>query len=270
MVTEIGLRPVKITALAQRQARCETSGNELMTVVDRLAPGEVRRVSACRLTVGDGRWPWADAHRAEIEAGWQRRLVERPKYFNGAVQIMTDHAIADGVFRGSFAATDFASFVHWWDADFPDHSVRDCFGSGILRSAEGHVLLGVQSGGNLNSGKAYFFGGFIDATDVQADRSIDIDGSVMREITEETGLDVSGLLRTPGYILTAAKCSISIGIEFASPLEAEALRAMILANVAREREPELDDVRIVRRLADLDGVPITHFVMPLMRALIEP
>jgi len=38
----------------------------------------------------------------------------------------------------------------------------------------------------------------------------------------------------------------------AAPVPAEALRARILAHLARQREPELADIRIVRGPADLD------------------
>ena len=239
-----------------------------MAMVVKLESGQVARVGRCRLRVGDGRWAYADENRQRIETAWQQRIAANPKYFNGRVQLLAHHCIAEDEFDGQFITTDFASFVHWWDAGFPDRSVRDCFGSAILRSAEGHCLLGIQSAGNLNAGRAYFPGGFIDAADVSATGAIDIDRSIAREISEETGLDAGHLERRPGYVLSAADASIAIGIEYRSRISAVELRREILRNTAREPDPELADVLIVRCAADLDEVPTTPYVKPLVRALL--
>lgn len=230
-----------------------------------IASGDVVRVAACRLQVARERWPWADARRDEINAAWHRRVAAEPKYFNGAVRLATRTGITDGVFDAHFATIDFASFVYWWDTGFPDGSMRDCFGSAIVRSAEGHCLLGVQARGNLNAGRAYFPGGFIDAADVKPDSSIDIDQSIARELAEETGLEAAALRRTPGYILAAAGCSIAIGIEYSSMLPADELRAQMRAWIAAQAEPELADMLVVRAASDLDGRPVSPYV-PLLVA----
>ena len=230
--------------------------------------GQVQRVDACRLIVGDRRWEWAANNADGIVANWQTQLAKNPRFFNGRIQILTRYRIEGGVFSGNFTTTDFASFIHWRGLGYPDPSVHDCFGCAILRSNEGHILLGRQAAGNLNSGRAYCPGGFIDPADVRPDRSIDIDGSIQREIGEETGLDLMSLRREPGYVLVAADASIAIGVVYRSAMSANDLRAQIMAHITSESAPELADILIVRTPADIADVKTSGYVVPLVQALL--
>jgi hypothetical protein len=232
-----------------------------------LAPGQTLKVDGCRLRIDSKPWAFALTNAAAIADHWQSVRVSNPAYFNGVVQILTEHRIDNGVFDARFATTDFASFLYWRRQRFPGKGVRDCFGAAVIRSVEGHILLGRQSAGNLNAGLAYCPGGFIDTCDIKADGTIDIDGSIGREITEETGLVVSTLTRTPGYLIAAAEASVAIGVEFRSELSADALRAQIHRTIAGEPNAELAEIIIVRQPDDLVGVPTTSYVRPLIHAL---
>jgi len=228
--------------------------------------GEIRRVAECRLWVGGRPWAYAVERRHEIMAEFESQQAANSGYFNGPIQVLIDHQIERETFTGEFASSDFASFIYWRAHGHVDDTVRDCFGCAIVRSREGHVLLGVQAGGNLNAGRAYCPSGFIDQADVRRDGTIDIDGSIVREIAEETGLDLGALTRTPGYILVAAESSIAIGVEYWSKLPAEQLRAEVLANIARQPDPELADALLVRSPGEVDR-PTTAHTGPLLRAL---
>jgi hypothetical protein len=230
--------------------------------------GEVQRVEACRLTVRPGTWPYADRNRDAIAAHWVQARARNPAYFNGVIQILSRFQIDGGVFTGDFAATDFASFLYWREHGHADATVRDCFGCGIIRSAEGFLLLGRQAAGNLNAGRAYCPGGFIDPADVGADGTIDIDGSILREMAEETGLDGASLRREPGYILVAAAESIAIGIEFRSERTADDLRQDMLRHIASQRDAELAGIVTVQNASDLERIETSSYVPPLVRALL--
>jgi hypothetical protein len=233
-----------------------------------ISQGQVVRVDRCRLGVGPAAWDHGAAHGPAIASHWQAMAARNPSYFNGVIHVLVDHAVADGQFTGTFARTDFATFLHWRSETRSRDRARDCFGCAILRAADGALLLGIQAAGNLNAGRAYCPGGFIDPLDIGADGVIDIDGSIVREIGEETGLTLADLTRTPGYILVAAGMSIAIGVEYRSALPAEALRAAMLRHLASEAAPELADIMIVRTAADLDGVPTSGYVPPLVAALL--
>jgi 8-oxo-dGTP pyrophosphatase MutT (NUDIX family) len=226
------------------------------------------RIGRCELSVDPQPWPFAERCRAEIAGYWQRAVAERPKLFDGTVFMLREGVLDGEMFRGTFLRTDFKSFLYWRDNGYADASVRDSFGSAVIRSGEGHVLLGRQTSGNVNAGLAYPPGGFIDARDVR-DAAIDIEASIARELIEETGLDPVGLARVPGYLLTHAGPLVSIGVEWKSPLPAEALRARILAHVEQQSVPELADVVIVRSADEIDEDMMPRYAKVLLRQLLS-
>lgn len=226
------------------------------------------RIATCDLRVTAEAWPFAEAHAEAIAAHWQRATAERPKFFDGAVYMLREGVLVGDSFRGTFLRTDFKSFLYWRESGYPDLSVRDGFGSAVIRSAEGCVLLGRQAGGNVNGGLAYPPGGFIDERDVHGG-AIAIDASIARELVEETGLDPARLTRIPGYLLTRAGPFVSIGIEWRSGLGAEALRALILEHVARQPVPELADIVTVREASEIDAATMPRHAVAILRLLLS-
>src|SRR4051812_25539335 len=116
----------------------------------RLAEG-VRAVERCSLRVDGDVWPFAQQHAEEISAHWATATEANPRYFNGVVHLIGDAVIDGHVFEASLVRTDFKSYLYWRSQDFPEAGVLDGFGSGILRSADGSLILGRQRRGNVNS-----------------------------------------------------------------------------------------------------------------------
>jgi 8-oxo-dGTP pyrophosphatase MutT (NUDIX family) len=226
------------------------------------------RIARCELTISEDHWPFAEREAARIDAHWEQVRTARPRLFNGKVFLLRDLAVRDGVAAGTFVRAQFKSFVYWRERGYVDASVRDGFGSSVIRSAEGHVLLGLQGEGYLNAGRAYPPGGMIDVRDTAGGR-VDIDASIARELAEETGLGPAGLQREPGYLLTQCGPLVSIAIEWRSALSAEALSAAILAHTWAQPSPELADVVIVRS-ADAIGDPrLPDYAGVLLRCVLR-
>ena len=180
------------------------------------------RVARCALALSGEPWSYAERHRAAIAAHWERTRAERPKLFDGPVHVLTTHALRGDTLTGTFACTDFKSFLYWREhgADGP---TRDGFGSSLIRSSDGCLLLGRQSEGHLNAGFAYPPSGLIEPGD-GAGETIDIEANIARELEEETGLGRADLERRPGYVVTVSGPLVSIAIEWSSALPATALR----------------------------------------------
>ena len=230
----------------------------------------ITRVEACDLRLTGQPWPFAVKNATAIEAHWQARHRANPGYFNGEIHAMHgDGAITNGVFSASFLRTDFKSFLYWRETGYPAAGAFDAFGSAIIRSAEGHILLGRQSGGNINAGLAYPPGGFIDARDAMGDGAIDIAGSIARELAEETGLDVATLTCKPGFLVTRIWPLVSIGQEFVASQPADELRAGILARISADPDPELTDIVIVRQRSDLNGLSVPPYAELIVKSLLD-
>ncbi len=236
---------------------------------DNLAEGAVVRVARCALNLAPEAWPFAARHEADIATHWERRRSVSPKLYDGVVHLLRACTLEHNVFTATFLRTDFKSFLYWRALGYPGAGVRegfDGFGSAVIRSAEGHVLLGRQTAGNINEGLAYPPGGFIDERDVR-DGVVDIDAATARELREETGLKPEDLSRTPGYLVTTSRPHVSIAVEWHSALPSDALKAHILDHVRRQPEPELADVAIVRSRSDIDAHAMPGYATVLLSAL---
>jgi 8-oxo-dGTP pyrophosphatase MutT (NUDIX family) len=209
-------------------------------------------------------WPWAEANRAFIERHFEKAREKRPALWNGRVLLLHRFAIETEVFHGAYLETDFASFLAWRDAGFPDPSMRNCFAAGALRTADGAFLLGRMARHTANAGKVYFPAGTPDPGDVRADGAVDLMGSVLRELQEETGLLADEVSPGPRWHAVLSGARIGLMRPLRVEEDCEKLAARIRAFIAHEKEPELEDIIVVRGPADL--VPeIPDFV----RAYIE-
>ncbi len=216
-------------------------------------PFPIVRLARAELRFAPRPWPFALARRAEIDAHFAGLSRDNPHAFNGRVLMLHTFDIEDAVLHGGYFETDFASFIAWRDWGWPDMSVRNCFGQAALRAADGAFVLGVMGAHTMNAGRIYFPSGTPDLKDVVDDR-VDLDGSVLRELAEETGLTAADVCLDPGWHAVLAGPRLAMLKPVRSPLSADALRARILAHMAGEAHPELADVRIVRGPADLDDM----------------
>jgi hypothetical protein len=214
-------------------------------------PFPVVRLARAELRFAPRPWAFAKERRAEIDTHFAELSRGNPHAFNGRVLMLHTFAIEDAVLHGAYFETDFASFIAWRDWSWPDMSVRNCFGQAALRAADGAFVLGVMAAHTMNAGRIYFPSGTPDLKDVVGDR-VDLDGSVLRELTEETGLTATDVSLEPGWHAVLAGPRLAMLKPVRSPLSADELRARILAHTAGEAHPELADVRIVRGPADLD------------------
>lgn len=226
-------------------------------------------VSSVDLRVIDGTWAFADRHIRDIETHWARRQRETPGFFNGSVVIMTAYAVSGDGRRLSakFIRTDFRSFLYWRETGWRDESVMDGFGSALILSADGQVLLGRQSDGNLNSGLCYPPSGFIDARDIAADGGIDIDRSVARELHEETGLSAPVLSREGGYVVTIAGPTLSIAVPFRSPLAGDALLREADRHISSHAGSELAQFVLVAAGEPALGLSMPDYARALLTGL---
>ncbi|MCW5687790.1 MAG: NUDIX hydrolase [Pseudolabrys sp.] len=191
-------------------------------------------------------WPFAEANRRRIDAVFAAAQAKKPALFNGRVLTMHRCAIANGVMSGGFFETDYASFTYWIASGRPEAaSVYDCFGAAAVMSADGAFLLGEMAAHTFNAGQIYFPCGTPDQNDIVGN-TVDFDFSVRRELKEETGLDPAELTDEPGWTVVMdgeVICAVKV---MRSRIDAAPLRAHLLQNLARERQPELADIKIVR------------------------
>ena len=220
-----------------------------MTGIGVTEPVTVVHLDRLQLVFAPKPWAFATERRAEIDAWFAARQREKPALWNGRVLLLHDHSIAGGVFSGCYLETDYASFAAWRAWGRSQAAIRNCFGAAAIIAADGACLLGVMGPHTINSGHVYFPCGTPDRNDLVGDH-VDLDLSVRRELEEETGLDIADFNVEPGWTAVFDASLIAHIKVLHSSDDADALRGQILENLARERQPELADIRIVRSLAD--------------------
>lgn len=214
---------------------------------------EVIRTARLELLFRPKIWTFANERRTDIDAHFVRLQKAKPELWNGRVLLAHEHSLSGGVFRAALLETDYASFRAWRDWRAADAGVCDCFAAAAIRTADGAFLLGEMGNHTANAGQIYFPCGTPDPSDIKGGL-VDLDGSVARELTEETGLSVSEFSAEPGWF-TVIDGSLIAHIKLLHAGEAaEALRARIVEHLKRETQPELADIRIARSSADFDAM----------------
>lgn len=241
------------------------------TAAPEFADGVVR-LAQCRLRIANRCWPLQRDNAAAIERHFRAVLERTPEFYNGRIFVMTAGAVAGDVLDGELVPADFASYLYWRDNGFAVAHGRDVFGSAIIEAADGGLLLGRAAPYTMNAGRADLTGGFIDPIDVGFDGVVDIDASIVREIVEETGLDVAEFERVPGYLMTVEGALVSIGVRYRAQLSSVDLAARIGETIRVQGKPELTGVLIVPPeqrgdRAALDALGVQPYVARLFGAL---
>lgn len=233
------------------------------------ATDEVISVDACHLHVGARSWTFADDHREAIERHWQAALARNPAYFNGTILMLAEYGISGGALRGELLKTDFKSVLYWRALGFPETGARDAFGSALVRSRDGGVLLTQQAAGFLNAGLAYLPGGFIDERDIDGDSRVVIADSVSRELAEETGLAAPVVARDAGYLVTRTGPHVSMTVTYRTTLSRGELRDAVSAYIVQAAERELSGCAVVGDIADLNGYPLADYAAVLLPVVLR-
>ncbi|MBX9911831.1 MAG: NUDIX hydrolase [Beijerinckiaceae bacterium] len=209
-------------------------------------------------------WVFARQQAAEIDAYWARISAGKPAMFNGRVMLQHRAAIADGVFRAGYFETDYAAFMSWRDFGHPGPVVRNGFAMAALRAADGAFLCGRMGEHTANPGKVYFAAGTPDRSDVRPGGALDLAGSVTRELCEETGLTSEEIAVEESWTAVILAGRIAFMRPVSVPLDAETARALMLARIAEQDEPELSDIVVIRGLADCDRYDMPPFMRPYL------
>ena len=215
-----------------------------------MTPPVIHRVTRLDLNLQPWSWPFADARRADIDAHFALKRSEKPQLWNGRVLLARHPEFSADRFSAGFFETDFASFLAWRDWGFPDPDVFNGFGMGALHACDGAFLLGEMAGHTANAGRIYFPSGTPDLDDVRRD-AVDIAGSVAREVEEETGLTPADYRAGAHWDCVVAGSAVAMIRILNVDLNGAALRARIEANLARQHQPELAAMHLVRATTDL-------------------
>jgi 8-oxo-dGTP pyrophosphatase MutT (NUDIX family) len=231
-------------------------------VAAEIPENRVFALSAVRLRLDSGEHPWVEAERAAIAASWAREEIERPWLFNGTVLLHRGLRLEDGLISGVSHRAPYAALLHLVGA-WPQADVWHLFGSAIILSCDGAMLLVRMAGKTANPGKVYAAAGSLDESDIRGGL-IDVDGSIHREAREETGIDLSAAQAENQLLCWRRGGLVAVFRRFLIAETADVIAGRMRAHAQEAPDQEVADIVVVRRPGEAgDAAP------PYMRALIE-
>jgi 8-oxo-dGTP pyrophosphatase MutT (NUDIX family) len=210
-------------------------------------------------------WRWAAESRDAIAANWADKTAHKPQMFNGRVLLIHRYDEDSDIVRTVYFETDFADFLAWRDLGYPDPGVANGFAMGALQGSDGAYVCGVMGGTTANAGRIYFPAGTPDPSDLRSGGTVDLSSSVVRELREETGLSETAGRIADHWIVVRHWPAVAFlrPIVFDEP--AEELAQRIRGAIARQEQPELADVRVIRSADDIDEARMPVFLRSFFR-----
>jgi 8-oxo-dGTP pyrophosphatase MutT (NUDIX family) len=236
----------------------------------------IRRVARVEARVEPYEWRWLHENRDLVAAHWSRRRAAQPRLFNGPILLSSDRRFVGDTLHIRFFRTDYAALLALTElvpsptatgsavqAVLADR-VANAFALGALRAADGAFVLGVMGGHTANAGRAYFPAGTPDPADVAGDE-VDLLGSAVRELHEETGLGSERYTIGQGWTVVEAGRMVALFRPIGLQDDAATVERMVVAHLARDAEAELSGIRVVRGIEDLDERVMPAYLVAYLR-----
>lgn len=219
-------------------------------------------VDAVDVRLDPGPHPFARDNAAAITENWQREIAANPALFDGTVVLLSQLAWRDNRLVGRCHAVNYSTFMLWRKR--PENSGAEHAYAHAVLVAGDNALVAIRMGPQtVNAGRVYFAAGSFEPVDFR-DGMVDVDFNMIREVREETGIDLSNARRGVRWhaLSTASGTVIFRRYHVVEPADEVARR--ISAFVATETDPEIEGPVIIRHAADLP-----EGLSPHMKPLIE-
>ncbi len=205
------------------------------------------------------RWQWAEENEVAIGENWRSKLAEKPKMFDGKVLLAYDVQFGGREIRSRYFEANFSQLLGWRDLGYPDRSVWNGFAAAALRGSDGGYLCGVMAEHTANAGRVYFPAGTPDREDCRFDGSVDLAGSILRELAEETGLDVGFRVEPTWHVVCCWPTLAHIRILQCDD-RTDVVARRIQDFIGSQNEPELSGVRTVYGCEDIDPATMPQYL----------
>ncbi len=203
--------------------------------------------------------PFERGREEAIAENWRREVAAKPALFDGTVVLLSEFGYDAGRLFGRCHAVRYSTFLHWRKDRVA--TAAHAFAHPMLVSAD-NALVAIRMGAHtVNAGRVYFAAGSFEPEDFP-DGVVDAHGNMVREVKEETGLDISGVRRGKRHYALATEKGTVIFRRYYLDETADEIASRIRDFVAGESEPEIEEPVIIRNARDLQEGLMAH--MPPM------
>jgi 8-oxo-dGTP pyrophosphatase MutT (NUDIX family) len=208
-------------------------------------------------------------HSEDIVANWASATTANPALFNGPFFMAERAGVTEETFEARYHRTRFATMMHW-KANTTNDKPWHIYGVGVIVSNDNRLIAGRMAPSTSAAGRVYFPAGSFDEDDV-VDQHIDVDGNMLREVEEETGIKLSEAgHRDGGILLVTVNRNIALFRRHYFDLSADQLLERIRVHIASQDDSELDDITAISAAGEMgETTPLTfrtfadwHFALP--------
>lgn len=219
-------------------------------------------VDAIDVRLDPGPHPFALDNAEAIAENWQRETTTNPALFDGTVVLLSQLAWRDNRLVGRCHAVGYSTFMLWRKRR-ENSGAEHAYAHAMLVAGD-NALVAIRMGAHtVNAGRVYFAAGSFEPIDFR-DGLVDVDFNMIREVREETGLDLSGAERGKRWHALSTNSGTVIFRRYHQTTPADEIAQRISAFVATEADPEIEGPVIIRHATDLpDGLS------PHMKPLVE-
>ncbi|WFP60218.1 MULTISPECIES: hypothetical protein [unclassified Mesorhizobium] len=206
--------------------------------------------------------PFECDNQVAIAENWRREMDAKPALYDGTVVLLSTLAYRDNRLVGRCHAVRYSTFM-LWRKNRELSGAEHAYAHAVLVAGD-NALVAIRMGSHtVNAGRVYFAAGSFEPIDFR-DGIVDVDFNMIREVGEETGIDLSAARRGRRYHALSTPSGTVIFRRYHVAEPAEEVARRISAYVAAESEPEIDGPVVIRNAVDLPDGLMGH-----MKPLIE-
>lgn len=226
-----------------------------------LPPGVILPVDHIDVVLDPSQHPFERGNAEAIARNWQREIVAKPALFDGTVVLLSELGYTGGRLFGRCHAVRYSTFMYW--RKDRAGTAAHAFAHPMLVTKDNALIAIRMAAHTVNAGRVYFAAGSFEPEDFPGGR-VDAHGNMVREVMEETGLDISGARRGGRHYALATERGTVIFRRYFLDENADYIASRIRDFVASEVEPEIDGPVVIRDARDLP-----QELMPHMPPLID-
>lgn len=203
--------------------------------------------------------PFEQGREDAIAENWRREIAAKPALFDGTVVLLSEFGYDGGRLFGRCHAVRYSTFMYWRTDRVG--TAAHAFAHPMLVTKD-NALIAIRMGAHtVNAGRVYFAAGSFEPEDFP-NGLVDPHGNMVREVREETGLDISAVRRGDRHYALATERGTVIFRRYFLDGTADEIASRIRDFVASEAEPEIEDPVVIRNTGDLPEGLMPH--MPQM------
>lgn len=206
--------------------------------------------------------PFEQGNQQAIAENWRHETEQKPALYDGTVVLLSSLIYRDKRLIGRCHAVRYSTFM-LWRKNRENSGAEHAYAHAMLVAGD-NALVAIRMGSHtVNAGRVYFAAGSFEPVDFR-DGLVDVDFNMIREVGEETGLDLSSAVRDANYHALSTSSGTVIFRRYRVAEPADEIAQRINAFVAAEADPEIEGPVIIRNAIDLPDGLMGH-----MKPLVE-